>query len=286
MTIRKSFLVLVFLAAIMAVMLLACNKPCLAVTFVKDAPVDYEDPRNEDFLIKSYVQQAQQPFKEPGRAPEPTTFVLFLGGVAGVCVRFVRNSFSKFKRYMDLFLSTSGLLICAPILIFVALLIKFNSKGSIIYKQERVGKRGRIFSIYKLRTMRVDAEHQTGAVWAKKNDPRVTSVGRILRKTHIDEIPQLFNVIRGEMSIVGPRPERPEMVRDLMKLILDYERRFQVKPGITGLAQIWHKYDETIEDVKKKIKYDVLYVKKMCLSADLKILAKTAVVVVTGKGTN
>ena len=132
--------------------------------------------------------------------------------------------------------------------------------------------------------MRVDAEKFTGAVWAKENDPRVTAVGKILRKSHIDEIPQLFNVLKGEMSIVGPRPERPEMVCTLKKMILDYEKRLVVKPGITGLAQAIHKYDETVEDVKKKIKYDLLYIRKMCLWTDLRILAQTCAVVVTGKG--
>jgi lipopolysaccharide/colanic/teichoic acid biosynthesis glycosyltransferase len=162
--------------------------------------------------------------------------------------------------------------------------IKLSSKGPVVYTQERVGKRGRIFKIYKLRTMVVDAEKGTGAVWAKRNDPRITKIGRILRKSRVDEIPQLLNVIKGEMSIVGPRPERPEMVRDFKVLIQDYEKRLQIEPGITGLAQIWNRYDETIEDVKKKVKYDLLYIRKMCLLADLDILAQTFVVVLTGRG--
>ena len=132
--------------------------------------------------------------------------------------------------------------------------------------------------------MRIDAEEETGAVWAKENDPRITSVGRLLRKTHIDEFPQLLNVLKGQMSIVGPRPERPEIVYDLKTVIRDYEKRLLVKPGITGLAQVWHKYDETIEDVKKKIKYDFLYIRRMCLLVDLRIMANTVVVVLTGRG--
>lgn len=199
-------------------------------------------------------------------------------------IRFVRKSYDKFKRYSDLLLATLGFLISLPVLIFTAILIKLTSKGPVLYKQNRVGKNGDIFEIYKLRTMVIDAEKQTGAVWAKKNDPRITPVGRILRKAHIDEIPQLFNVLKGEMSIVGPRPERPEMVRDFKHLILDYEKRLQVEPGITGLAQVWHKYDETIEDVKKKIKYDLLYVKKRCLWVDLRVMFQTVFVVFTGKG--
>lgn len=171
-----------------------------------------------------------------------------------------------------------------PILAFAAFLIKLSSKGPIVYRQNRVGQNGDIFEIYKLRTMRIDAEKFSGAVWASENDPRITTAGRILRKTHIDEIPQLINVIRGEMSIVGPRPERPEMVRDFKTLICDYEKRLKVKPGITGIAQVWHKYDETIDDVKKKIKYDLLYIRKMCLWVDVRILMQTCVSVVTGRG--
>ena len=132
--------------------------------------------------------------------------------------------------------------------------------------------------------MFLDAEKNTGAVWAQENDPRITPVGRILRKTHIDEIPQLLNVITGEMSIVGPRPERPEIVKDLKALIHDYENRLSVKPGITGLAQVKHKYDETIEDVKKKIKYDLLYIRKMCWLVEMRIIAQTFIVALTGKG--
>ncbi len=220
------------------------------------------------------------------QAPEPSTLILFLGGIASIIARFAQKSFEKFKRYSDILLSILGLTITSPILLFAAILIKLNSKGRVIYKQNRVGMNGEIFEIYKLRTMRLDAEKNTGAVWAKENDPRITSVGRVLRKAHIDEIPQLINVVKGEMSIIGPRPERPELVRDLKELIRDYEKRLQVKPGITGLAQVWHKYDETIEDVKKKIKYDLLYTKRMCLAVDLKILGQTFVAVLTGKGAN
>ena len=132
--------------------------------------------------------------------------------------------------------------------------------------------------------MFIDAEKGTGPVWAKANDPRVTPIGRIIRKTHIDEIPQFMNVIRGEMSIVGPRPERPELVKDFRKLISGYEKRLEVKPGITGLAQVLHKYDETLEDVKTKIKFDSRYVSTRSLRVDLEILARTCISVTTGKG--
>lgn len=228
--------------------------------------------------LKSQAEPIQK-----SHAPEPTTLLLFLGGIGGMIVRYAQKSFAKFKRGMDYFLAILGLAISAPLLFLVSILIKINSPGPLIYKQNRVGKKGRIFEIYKLRTMRLDAEKLTGAVWATEHDPRITSIGRLLRKTHIDEIPQLINVLKGQMSIVGPRPERPEMVRDLKKVICDYEKRLLVKPGITGLAQVCHKYDETIADVKKKIKYDILYIKKMCWLIEMRILAQTCIVVLTGK---
>lgn len=235
-------------------------------------------------LFKS-VSFGQETILERAHAPEPTTLLLFLSGITGMTIRFAQRSFKKFKRILDLILSILGLTITLPISILVAFLIKTTSRGPVIYKQKRVGKRGAIFEIYKFRTMNVDAEKETGAVWARENDPRITPIGRILRKSHLDEIPQLFNVIKGQMSIVGPRPERPEIVRDLKTLIADYEQRLAVKPGITGLAQIYHKYDETIEDVKKKIKYDLMYIKRMCWLIEIKILAQTFIAVVSNKGT-
>ncbi len=227
---------------------------------------------------------AREAAPQKSRAPEPSTLFLFLSGLSGIIVRFARRSFDKFKRFSDIALALAGLTVASPLLIFSAILIKINSRGPVVYRQKRVGLNGEIFLIYKLRTMRVNAEKFSGAVWAKENDPRITNVGIVLRKAHIDEIPQLFNVLKGEMSIVGPRPERPEIVTDLKTIIHDYEKRLQVKPGITGLAQVWHKYDETIEDVKKKIKLDLLYIRRLCLLTDLKILASTVVVVLTGRG--
>jgi len=138
--------------------------------------------------------------------------------------------------------------------------------------------------MFKFRTMKVDAEKDSGPVWARANDNRVTLIGKFLRKAHIDEIPQFINVIRGEMSIIGPRPERPAFVEKFKEEIPEYEKRLQVKPGITGLAQVWHRYDETLEDVKKKIKYDLLYIKKICLWTDIRILFRTVRVVITGEG--
>ena len=241
------------------------------------------------FTFTFFAQPAislSTPLQQIPYQSEPITYILSFGGIMTIIVRLIRRSFEKFKRYSDLLLSIFGITVSLPILAIAAILIKVNSKGPVLYKQNRVGEGGKIFKIYKLRTMRIDAENETGAVWAKKNDSRITIMGKLLRKSHIDEIPQLFNVIKGEMSIVGPRPERPEMVRDLKTLIIDYEKRLQVKPGITGFAQVWHKYDETLKDVKKKIKYDLLYIKKMCLWVDLRIMAQTFVVVFTGRGAN
>jgi lipopolysaccharide/colanic/teichoic acid biosynthesis glycosyltransferase len=227
--------------------------PATAITLFNDPSVNYKELSNA--APKIIASRAQH--KDKTSAPEPATILLFLSGITGALIRFARKSFRKCKRYLDLFLSILGMLITAPLVAYAAALIKLHSRGPVIYRQKRVGKNGTVFKIYKLRTMYVDAEKETGAIWAKTNDPRITPIGRILRKTHIDEIPQLFNVLKGEMSIVGPRPERPEMVRDLKKLITDYEKRLEVTPGITGLAQVWYKYDETIEDVKKKVKYDL-----------------------------
>ncbi len=281
--IKKIGLVLIISATLFALEPSLGEKMIFAVTFFKEPTLNYEQINNLGLPDESTVT-IKPTSREAGHAPEPSTLILFLGGITGFAVRLIRKSFKKFKRYMDLGLSAFGLLVSLPILAFAAILIKLTSKGPVIYKQNRVGKDGEIFRIYKLRTMRFNAEKATGAVWAKRNDSRITAVGRILRKSRIDEIPQLFNVIKGEMSIIGPRPERPEMVLSFRELIYDYEKRLQVKPGITGFAQVWHKYDETIQDVKKKVKYDLLYIKKMCLWVDLRIMAQTFAVVLTGKG--
>jgi lipopolysaccharide/colanic/teichoic acid biosynthesis glycosyltransferase len=222
--------------------------------------------------------------RQKGHLPEPSTMIMFLGGMGGLMLRFAQKSFGKFKRLLDIMFAAAGLLISAPIFALVALAVWLDSPGPIIYRQNRLGRGSRVFRIYKFRSMRIDAEKGTGAVWAKDNDPRITRVGRILRKCHLDEIPQLFNVIKGEMSIVGPRPERPEIVKDLKVVIRDYEKRLSVKPGITGLAQVCHKYDETIDDVKRKIRYDIFYIKKMCWLFEMRILAQTVLVALTGKG--
>lgn len=190
----------------------------------------------------------------------------------------------KIKRLMDIVFSLIILIVTLPITLLVAIAIKLDSEGPVFYKQIRVGKDGKEFKIYKFRSMFKDAEKHTGPVWSTKDDPRITRVGKILRKFRLDEIPQFINVLRGEMSLVGPRPERPYFVEKLSKEIPLYKRRLKVKPGITGWAQVKHKYDESIEDVKKKLQYDLYYIENISLRMDLKILFRTIFVVLFGKG--
>ncbi len=188
------------------------------------------------------------------------------------------------KRLMDIMVSAIALIAGLPLWIILAIAIKIDSKGPIIYRQERVGKDLKNFTLRKFRSMYVDAEKHTGPVWASKNDPRVTKVGRFLRKTHLDETPQFLNVLKGEMSLVGPRPERPFFVEKLSKDIPLYKRRYKVKPGLTGLARVKYKYDESIEDVKIDLQYDLYYIENMSLRLDFQILFWTIFHVMLGKG--
>jgi lipopolysaccharide/colanic/teichoic acid biosynthesis glycosyltransferase len=195
----------------------------------------------------------------------------------------IRKRFILVKEVLDRLAAIAGLVIFLPVLAIIGLIIKFTSKGPVFYVQERVGKDGRPFGIIKLRTMVSDAEASTGPVWACANDPRITPFGRFLRKSHLDEVPQLINVIKGEMSIVGPRPERPLFVDKFKSQIPSYAERLRVKPGITGLAQVCHKYDETLKDVRRKVAYDLLYIQRMCLMVDVAIVFLT-MRRLTGKG--
>jgi exopolysaccharide biosynthesis polyprenyl glycosylphosphotransferase len=188
------------------------------------------------------------------------------------------------KRILDLFIALIILLITSPIIAVTAIAIKLNSPGRVFYKQDRCGLNGRIFKIIKFRSMKQDAEKLTGPVWSQKNDPRVTAVGRFIRKVRLDEIPQMWNVLKGEMSLIGPRPERPFFVEKLAGEIPYYKRRLRVRPGVTGWAQVKHKYDESVEDVRMKLKYDLFYIENMSLRMDMKILFRTIFVVLFGKG--
>lgn len=233
---------------------------------------------------ENVVAIPDQTEKPRSRAPEPSTMMLFGSGILGMVISFVRRTYHVVKRAFDVVASLFGIVLLSPLFLFTAALIKCVSRGPILFTQTRVGKDEKLFEIYKFRTMRVDAEKETGPVWAADNDPRLIPIGRFLRKAHIDEIPQFINILKGDMSLIGPRPERPVFVQKFKEEITGYEKRLAVKPGLTGLAQVWHKYDETIEDVRKKIKYDLLYIKKHCLWTDLRILLRTVRVVFTGEG--
>ena len=189
-----------------------------------------------------------------------------------------------FKGTFDLIFAVIGLGIVMPFIPVISLLIKIDSHGPVFFKQKRVGEREKEFVLYKFRTMRKDAESKTGAVWAQENDPRITRVGKFLRKSRIDEIPQLFNVLKGEMSFIGPRPERPEMIRKLEEVIPFYSERHTLKPGITGWAQVKHSYGASVEDALEKLRYDLFYIKHSSLFLDLLIVLETIKVVLFGRG--
>lgn len=189
-----------------------------------------------------------------------------------------------FKRLTDVCLSLAGLVVAFPLMAAAALATIATSRGPALYRQQRVGQHGRVFTVYKFRTMRPDAEKETGAVWARANDERVTPLGRMLRRTRIDELPQLWNVLRGDMSLVGPRPERPEFVRSLTDEIRFYGQRHVVRPGLTGWAQVCYTYGASVEDAMEKLQYDLFYIKHRSTALDLFILAKTVKTVVLRRG--
>ncbi len=189
-----------------------------------------------------------------------------------------------FKRFFDVAGSLLGLALTFPLYPLVALIIKIDSRGPIFFRQIRVGEMEKEFFIYKFRTMRQDAESGTGAVWAQSNDPRVTRIGKFLRKTRIDELPQLYNVLKGEMSFVGPRPERPEFVKKLKEVVPFYSERHFVKPGITGWAQIRYPYGASEQDALEKLRYDLYYIKNMSIFLEMTITLETVKVMLFGRG--
>jgi lipopolysaccharide/colanic/teichoic acid biosynthesis glycosyltransferase len=205
-------------------------------------------------------------------------------------------------RGLNLVLASVALILLLPVFLILALVVWLTSDGPVLYTQVRVGldrrlplngsqnhRRerdigGRPFTIYKFRTMRVDAEHHSGAVWAQQRDPRVTPIGRLLRQYRLDELPQLLNVLKGEMNIVGPRPERPTIFAELREHIAEYPLRQRAKPGITGLAQINHHYDRSLEDVRTKVHYDLEYIRRQSVAEDFRIMVKTVPVILLRRG--
>jgi exopolysaccharide biosynthesis polyprenyl glycosylphosphotransferase len=265
---------------IMVGLCVLCVHPAWAtLSFVKSDEKSPAFVSVDDSEIPSLVERESR-----ARAPEPATMALFGGGFLGMLMSFVRRTYACAKRILDRVLALAGIAVLSPVLLVTALLVKLTSQGPIFYSQTRVGKNGRLFRMYKFRTMKTDAEKETGPVWATRNDSRLTCIGGFLRKVHMDELPQLINILKGEMNLIGPRPERPVFVEKFKEMTPDYEKRLAVKPGITGLAQVWHRYDETIEDVKKKLKYDLLYIKKMCFWSDFNIVMRTFVVITKGAG--
>jgi sugar transferase (PEP-CTERM system associated) len=188
------------------------------------------------------------------------------------------------RRALNLTAALMGLIVALPLVPFVALAVKLSSPGPILYRQQRVGRGGIIFYCYKFRTMRQDAEADTGATWATDNDPRITRVGRFLRSSRLDEIPQLWCVLKGDMHFVGPRPERPEFVEWLSKEIPYYGVRHTVRPGITGWAQVQYKYGNTLEDAREKLQHDLFYIKNASVGLDFWIVFQTVKIVLLGRG--
>jgi sugar transferase (PEP-CTERM system associated) len=189
-----------------------------------------------------------------------------------------------YQRVTNISVAVVGLVLAFPFILLTALAVRLSSQGAVLYRQTRVGLDGALFTLYKFRSMRADAELATGAVWAQKDDPRVTLVGRIIRRIRFDEFPQLFNVLRGEMSMVGPRPERPEFVRALNEQIPYYRQRHCVRPGITGWAQISYKYGDTLQDTITKLEYDLYYIKNMSATLDTYIIFHTLKAMLLSRG--
>jgi sugar transferase (PEP-CTERM system associated) len=192
--------------------------------------------------------------------------------------------FRLLRRLLNFFVALVALLLSLPLIPLIVLAVKLGSPGPALYRQQRVGRRGKIFYCYKFRTMRQDAEADTGATWAADSDPRITRIGRFLRSSRLDEIPQLWCVLKGDMHFVGPRPERPEFVEWLRKEIPYYGVRHVVRPGITGWAQVQYKYGNTLEDAREKLQYDLFYIKNASLGLDLLIMFQTIKIVVLGRG--
>jgi sugar transferase (PEP-CTERM system associated) len=188
------------------------------------------------------------------------------------------------KRVIDIVASAIGLVLSLPLMAATVLAVRLTSRGPALYHQTRVGQHGRVFMLHKFRSMRADAEASTGAVWAVAEDARVTPVGRFLRRTRLDELPQLWNVLLGDMSLVGPRPERPEFVKSLTAEIPFYGQRHVIRPGLTGWAQVRYSYGATVEDAMEKLQYDLFYIKNLSIALDLFVILKTIKTVLMRRG--
>jgi sugar transferase (PEP-CTERM system associated) len=188
------------------------------------------------------------------------------------------------KRALDVIAACFSFVVFSPLMLLAVLLVKFTSRGPVLYHQERVGLQGRVFRLHKFRSMHVDAEAKTGPVWAQPGDERVTVIGRFLRSTRFDELPQFWNILVGEMSLVGPRPERPDFIRELTRQIPFYGRRHAVKPGLTGWAQVRYPYGASVEDAAEKLKYDLFYIKNRSVGLDIFILLATVKTVLLSRG--
>jgi exopolysaccharide biosynthesis polyprenyl glycosylphosphotransferase len=195
-----------------------------------------------------------------------------------------RRESQFYQTISNLVFAAMGIVLALPFMLLTALAVRLSSPGPVLYRQTRVGMDGVPFTLYKFRSMRQNAEATTGAVWAAKDDPRVTPVGRVIRRIRFDELPQLFNVLKGEMSIVGPRPERPEFVKALSEQIPYYRQRHCVRPGITGWAQINYKYGDTLEDTITKLEFDLYYIKNMTMGLDAYVIFHTIKAMLLSRG--
>ena len=209
---------------------------------------------------------------------------LMSGGVVSVAIGVARANYRVFKRGYDFIIAATGLIALSPLFLIIAALVKIDSDGSVFFKQARLGRDGKLFDMWKFRTMRDNAELETGPVWAEDNDPRVTKIGLFLRKSHLDELPQLINVIFGHMSLIGPRPERPEFSTQISDSLPGFPERLRIRPGITGLAQVRYPYGASIKDAGRKLKYDLLYIRRICWLLDSQIFFWTLGRVLTGEG--
>jgi exopolysaccharide biosynthesis polyprenyl glycosylphosphotransferase len=257
---------------------LRCDEVILAGA-IDAEPASLVDARSRRPAIRSGSEKIEDLL---GRVPlEFAAQDRFLDGMGSV--RSFDRGYLIAKRALDLAFGFGLALVILPVLPLIALAIKLDSAGPVLYSQQRVGLGGRVFRIYKFRTMRQDAE-RNGAVWAVERDPRVTRIGRYMRLTRIDELPQLWNVLKGDMSFVGPRPERPEFTVQLAEALIGYDKRHAVKPGLTGWAQVCYRYTSSIKDTRSKVEYDLFYVKHASFGLDLTILRRTVGVVIGMRG--